>query len=347
MFGRRKREPEGPPDAEEIYQRSKVAGRTPGPRDEQETLLRQAADLGHKVAMFDLGVLLERQHRLVEARECFEQAQQAGHILAERKLAALVERESERADSGDDAELARLKEDAEYGEPEAMTQYGISLWSMGRQTPGIEWLRRAAGTGHRPAVRHLAWVTRHLPGEQERLLRLEAEHGDVEGLRPWADHLRNNHSPDAGKVHEQLVRLGDPWALLQLGEIHERAGRIEEALRCYEQALAVPKSARSAHGALGRLLTELGRAEAAEPHLLASHGAGDFHLAWILEQRGDYAAAEELYRDLAESDIDQADAMAGLARMLDRRGEHDEARVWREESEGRGARADGPEWGWR
>ena len=54
--------------------------------------------------------------------------------------------------------------------------------------------------------------------------------------------------------------------------------------------------------------------------------------------------AEQLYRDLAQSDIDQADAMAGLARMLERRGEHEEARAWREESEGGGARPDGPAW---
>jgi len=90
----------------------------------------------------------------------------------------------------------------------------------------------------------------------------------------------------------------------------------------YREALDVDESAVSARGAGGQ---------------------GDFHLAWILESRGEYVEAARLYRELAELDDDNAGAAAGLARMLERRGETEEARVWREHAEGH-AHLDGPSW---
>lgn len=340
MFRRRKRDltPPVETDANELYQRAKAADRGPGPQDETEALLRRASELGHKVSMFDLGVLTERQHRLPEARKWFERARDAGHILAERKLQLLAEQ-----DEAPDPELARLEEAASTGEPEAMTQYGVRLWAMGQRTPGVEWVRRAAESGHREAVRQLAWVNRHVPGEQERRLRQDAEHGDLEGLRPLAEYLRANHEPEAADVYLRLHELGDPWAAYQLARVSQWHGRIEEALRWYRAALTGSESATSARASLGALLTELSRIEEAEPLLRASAGMGDFHLGWILENRGELAEAEECYRGLVESDHDNAEALSGLARVLDRLGQHEEAQVCREEAEGF-ADLDGPGW---
>ena len=46
----------------------------------------QAADCGHKVAAFNLGVMLEKDHDLVAARSRYEQARELGHTLAEKYL---------------------------------------------------------------------------------------------------------------------------------------------------------------------------------------------------------------------------------------------------------------------
>ncbi len=85
------------------------------------------------------------------------------------------------------------------------------------------------------------------------------------------------------------------------------------------------------------MLVEIGRGQEAEDLLRtgAERGTGEFHLAWVLESRGQYAEAEEIYRALAESDFQSYDAMAGLARMLERRGEAEEAKGWREDSSAR------------
>ena len=289
-----------------------------------------------KVQLFMRGVEAEKQFRLDDARIWYERARDHGHILAEKKLAALDERSDEGAAIAE--KNAELLERATSGDPQAQLGWRTALWCQNRAEEALQWIERAASSGHRPAVRALAWQ-RHKRGdlaESERLYRLDAEHGDLEGLRPLADHLRDRQRVDeAIALYERMAYLGDDWARIHVADLHLAAGRFPLAEQWYA-SLAFSTSDLAAHaaGLLGAMLVDIGRGHEAEGLLRtgAERGTGEFHLAWVLESRGQYAEAEEIYRDLAESDWKNYDAMAGLARMLERRGRAEQAKGWREGS---------------
>ena len=288
-----------------------------------------------KVEIFMRGVEAEKQFRDQDARRWFELAAQAGHILADKKLAALAERSGQAAML--EQENAELAAAAGQGDPAADLVWGRTLCAQHRSDEGLPWIERAAAAGHRPAVRDLAWrrQQQRKPDEAERLYRQDAEHDDLDGLGPLADWLRQRRPEEAVPVYQRMNDLGDEWAPVQIAEIHRAAGRPQDAERWYRQVIDSDGAlAAHASGLLGAMLVDEGRGDEAEALLRSGHGTGQFHLAWMLESRGDYAEAERIYRELAESDIKQTDAMAGLARMLERRGELDEARPWRESSEG-------------
>lgn len=354
MFGRRKRPDDAglngdagqQPDA--LYARARELRGDYRNNDEVERLLESAAAQGHKVSMFDLGVIAERHSRFADARAWFERASDAGHLLAERTLEALAD--AERAATVDPG-LGRLEEAAGTGDPGAMLQWGVHVRAAGRISEGTGWVERSAATGHREAVRRLASL-RARDGdldEAERLLRDDAALDDVDagergGLTALGEFLRGRRPAQAVPVLERLAGLGDVWAPLHLARLHRRAARGDAAEHWLRFAVeASTEASRTATVELGILLLEQGRDDEAEPFLRAAEGYGsDFHLAWLLEGRGQFDDAERLYRELAENDDDQVHAMAGLVRMLERRGETEQARPWRETVEDEGVSLDGP-----
>ena len=179
-----------------------------------------------KVQLFMHGVEAEKQFRLDDARIWYERARDHGHILAEKKLAALDGRRDEGAAIAE--ENAELQERAASGDPQAQLDWGMALWGQHRAEEALEWIERAASSGHRPAVRALAWQRQQRGdlAECERLYRLDAEHGDLEGLRPLADHLRDQRRVDEAIVlYERMASLGDDWARVHVADLHRASGR--------------------------------------------------------------------------------------------------------------------------
>lgn len=288
-----------------------------------------------KVEIFMRGVEAENQFRDQDARRWFQLADEAGHILADKKLAALAERSDQTTRI--ERDNAGLEAAAGVGDPEADLRWGVALCAQHRSEEGLPWTERAAALGHRPAVRDLAWRRQQQrdPDEAERLHRQDAAHDDVEGLAPLADWLRQRRPEEAIPVYERMDELGDEWAPVQIAGIHRLAGRPQLAETWYRRVVDSPSSlSPHASGLLGALLVDEGRGGEAEALLRAGHGTGQFHLAWLMESRGEFAEAELIYRDLAESDIKEYAVMAGLARMLEGRGRTSEARQWRETAEG-------------
>lgn len=335
MFGRRKASPPPAEDPQALYERGKILRKDHRTWSEAEALLTQAAGLGHKVAMFDLGVLLEQQHRGREAREWYERAQLAGHLLAGRALAHLDEQDA--VTDRRRADLAPLLQRAEDGDAEAMFDYAWRLRASFPLEDHGSWFLRSAQAGHRPAFREMARTTEQSdPDRTEQMLRLDADHGDIEGLHGLSDFLRFRDPEAAVPLLERQHELGDERGAPYLASLHWRAGRLEAAERWFRLAVGSATDSESADdhaAALGCVLVEQGRGREPEVEpLLRRSIDGDLHLAWLLEARGDDDAAEALYSGLVESDDDQTEAKAGLARVLHRRGDDADAELFRGEA---------------
>lgn len=332
MFGRRRKQNDL--DVSAVYAQAKAL-RAFADRPEKMRLLGVAADAGHAVAAFDLGVLHERDHDLGGARLRYEQAQALGHQVAGKFLSALAETEARLASTRE--HLEGMRRVAETGDPAAMRDYAWKLRTDSRSNEADEWFRRAAVAGDSIAIREVAaalpWQDEeHGVERAERMLRDDAGREDPVALAALARFLREHRPEAAFEVLERLHALGDQGAAADLARMHWGAGRLEAAEQWFRRAVPTdPEQLDEVSAALGGVLLELGRIDEAEP-LLRRHMDGDLHLAWLLEGRGDDDEALKLYGTLVEQDDDQFEAKAGLARIHRRRGEVDEAESWTEQA---------------
>jgi uncharacterized protein len=344
VFGRRNRKSNDPQasDPDALYQRAKPLNE--GVQlSEKIGLLAQAADGGHKVAAFDLGVMFEKNHDLAAARTRYEQARELGHTLAEKFLAALTEKESGIADK--QRKLDDMRQAAEAGDPAAMGKYAWQLRFVESDPAAREWFERGAAAGDRVSLK---WLAENTEGQDvasiartEGLLRADAAGGDVEAISALAAFLSEQDPDAAVEVFERAHAAGDDEAAYDLALLLQRRERLEEAEHWYRIAAdGEGQLADMAAARLGCMLLESRRHDEAEPFLRRDI-SGDLHLAWLLEGRGDDDEALELYANLVQDD-DQFEAKAGLARIYQRRGDADQAAFWREQADEQGAEPDLP-----
>ena len=101
-----------------------------------------------------------------------------------------------------------------------------------------------------------------------------------------------------------------------LGVLYERQGQLQMAVQAYERALSLDPNDLEAGANLGSLYRRLGETTRALPRLKA---------AVLCDQRGDLQSAKRFYQEVLEVDPNHAQALEGLAGVLERLGEHAEA----------------------
>ncbi|WP_406183019.1 tetratricopeptide repeat protein [Streptomyces canus] len=184
--------------------------------------------------------------------------------------------------------------------------------------------------------------------EFERRLGQVGNHQIATSIR--ADHaLETGDEATAFALLSELEELGWPDAFVHLGRIHERAGRREEALRCYQRAAELndPDGMQE----LARLYFEDGKREPAQVLYERSAEIGDIYAYSRLGHQyltaGDTAEAEryfrkaiaagliECYRDLIEVKLPTGDAKA-LGELLAEAAEAGEISypMWKAERDG-------------
>ncbi len=125
-------------------------------------------------------------------------------------------------------------------------------------------------------------------------------------------------SPDVRSIFSQAV-------------VHHQAGRLDEAIVCYRQALAFRPDLAPAHNNLANALCELGRLEEAETsyrHALALQpDRAELHsnLGTVLFEREKLDDAVICYRDALALEPGYAEALNNLGATLHRQGKLDEA----------------------
>jgi hypothetical protein len=182
------------------------------------------------------------------------------------------------------------------------TQGVLELSSAGDPLAGVpESEKRARLARLHEALLRLADAQGHL---REALL---ASPGLVEArLRLGRVEWRLGQSHEARASFDAVLAQGpaNPTAFLAhmfLGRLHEDAGRLPEALRCYGAALALQPSAQSARLALSHARLRLGDAAAARAEAGTAVGAGGHRLRddpYSLYPWGASVGAEERLEDL-------------------------------------------------
>lgn len=139
---------------------------------------------------------------------------------------------------------------------------------------------------------------------------------------------------DVGAPQSRFARS---YALEEIGTTHIRAGRMPEATRAYEQAVAADPANAKAAASLGTLYGSAGRTEEAMAlfretvRLRPDLDLGHFNLANALARRNQYPEAELEYREALRLEPKNAMAWLYLGAVLRSQGRLDEARrAWRE-----------------
>jgi tetratricopeptide (TPR) repeat protein len=220
---------------------------------------------------------------------------------------------------------------------------GIAFYRTGMFDEATREFRRVAELQPRnlDARFHLALIGLR-KGDDRFALRYLKEVVELGGARPAVFHAmslaleRLGRDADARFAAEEAARmapdrprvaLSRAILLLKLGEAHEAAA----ALSAYRQMLgdSVPPAAYYAFAVLAEAAA--GRPDAAlrlgdegvsrHPHAAPVH----LHMGAVLERRGDWERAEELYRRATEEDRELPQAHKSLGDALYRRGAYDEA----------------------
>jgi len=159
---------------------------------------------------------------------------------------------------------------------------------------------------------------------------------DQEMLRAVLTHAQNRDIPRAAAIAERALAEGfeHPLLLNVLAARLEAEGRLEEALRLLERAVALAPADVPARNALALCLQRLDRPGEALPHLdeiLKKHpGLGFAHASRgnALIALGSLGLARSSHLRALELDPENLAAMGSLASIATHRGEHAEARRW-------------------
>lgn len=129
----------------------------------------------------------------------------------------------------------------------------------------------------------------------------------------------------AASLWESTISLDAPAPWVGLGTAYAKAGRIEEALKCYDRAIGMGDAGARLHKA--NALMQAGRSDAAAAEVESTLAANPGNVrAWavravIAEASGDTARIHESHAKIAEL----GGARLGLAKMLMRAGRYEEA----------------------
>lgn len=196
----------------------------------------------------------------------------------------------------------------------AMLLYRLALESDPSHTPS---LRGMAGIASRTGD---AVTTAHYFGRLQETGTLQVN--DVLTLADVQKRSGETHAA-ISTLESGVVRFGnDPRMLVELGGLLAQVGRMDEARKTLEAAIAIGEN-ETALRSLGDLLFESGDYDSALPVLLsyAQHYPGDFRtnmrVGYILFDRGEFEAAAHRYRDAVESRPSSVDARVALARSYE------------------------------
>ena len=130
---------------------------------------------------------------------------------------------------------------------------------------------------------------------------------------------RRGDVSSAVTCYQKAIGLDPGFALPHhdLGVLYESQGQLQMAVKAYERALSLDPNYLEASANLGSLYRRLGDPARALPRLLQA--------AVLFEQRGDLPSAKRFYQEVLEVEANHAQAPAGLAGVLERLGERDQA----------------------
>lgn len=325
-----------------------------------ERYYRVGAEAGEAWALGQLGTVLERTGRLVEARAAYQAAIAAGHVESHASLAGIMELQA------DDEALAQY-----LSAHTALA--GSNLWHdskllesamqlavrTGSEHAILQWLQTRALAGDSAAMSVLvkqwlatgreaeavAWLTGQVESESDQAWNeLHRIIGGGEKLRQWV----RARLKTGGATHvwqdildslvwenaddDALARLieqadgGDVWALRELAGWYESEGHTEQAYEYFQRCLAANCS--DALIGVVRLLRSQGRDSEAETlieeHLLSRpRGDAVWIRAYDLAKAGNLKAAIEHWEQLAAAGA--GDALTTAALALSEAGRVDEA----------------------
>lgn len=287
---------------------------------EYERALRLSPEDPH--AALDLGTLMAEQGDLDQARALLRRAVESGQEDAAPRAAVTLG--ALMADQGGYAEArALLRQAIASGHQDAAPRAALTLGALmvdeGDFAESRALLRRAIESGHQDAA----------PIAAVNLAAVMANQGDLDEARALLRQAIASGHEDAA-----------PRAALNLGALLTRDGEIGEALDVYEQALAISPDGQMAAMALvnlGGLHARMGRLEEAFEALTRAAEMGDpavaarallargrvaAMLGRIADARADYErAASSVEADVASS------AALSLGELLAERGDIDHARA--------------------
>ena len=318
------RKPKGSDDPAELTALAGSLEKT-GDKARAEELYRRAAESDDAEAVYRLSVLLKRRGERDEAIRLAERALQLGHRIAIFDHAS----------------------------------------SLGDSAEAEAWFRRAADAGHPVAAKRAEQIHAALDQQDSRAreLRADAEAGNSDAWYQLSVYLSTKHGrgEEAERAMQQAVDAGSWQAMWRRGDGAFSRGDHDEAERWYRRAAAADTRyplpvfylARylASRGGIDEAIDLLvwltdhsdievmhelaavhrqrGEPEQAEQWLRRGAEAGEqdcrIALGRLLADRGESAEAEHWYRAVVETDDSTPEAQAGLAALLERRGERDEA----------------------
>ena len=231
----------------------------------------------------------------------------------------------------------------EAGHPVAAYDLGIGLFERGDDDGGRTWCRRAAERGVPAAAFETGYCAERRDDleEAERWYRQAADGGHEAGTLNLGVLLEHRGDvPAALEVYQRAWELGAHEAAFNIGKIHDNEGRgdLEKAAEWYRRA-AERGNAGAAYN-LGHVRKDQGDADAQVAawrraadlgHPKAAHGLGI-----VFRQRGDEESAAAWLRRAVE-DFGHGRSASTLADSCERRGDHGQARFWRDLPSGIGA----------
>ncbi|MFH1681114.1 MAG: fused MFS/spermidine synthase [Candidatus Eisenbacteria bacterium] len=237
-------------------------------------------------------------------------------------------------------------------DPRPYYQLGVTYLGQGRFAEAASLLEKALHLNPNQARAHLELARARLNvgdlagarSSVDRALDLEPRAGGGYAVRAHLRWLEKDLAGAESDIEEALARGADlPWIYALLGKVLREAGRTEEAIRAYREALDGNPDLRDARIGLGEALIELGRVQeglaelerAAEAHNAADlwirlgraqHSAGlvpeaedtfTRSLASLREEEGETRASVLYDRARARLDLGQeADAVRDLEEAL-------------------------------
>ena len=276
------------------FQAGTALSRQDGDREQARTWWRAAADAGHPVAMFNLGVLAYDEGDREQARTWWRAAADAGEPDAIFNLGALAYDEGDR-------EQARTwwSASADAGHPGAMLTLGVLAEQDGDPEQARTWWRAAADAGHPGAIFNLGVLA-----EQDR---------DREQARTW---------------WRAAADAGHPDAMFDLGVLAEQDGDPEQARTWWRAAADAGHP--DAMFNLGLLANEDGDPEQARTWWRAAADAGHpgamLDLGALAEQDGDPEQTRAWWSAAADAGL--PDAMFDLGLLANEDGDPEQARTW-------------------